>query len=1117
MAKPNEDVLEFSVAIDIRDSLKEIARTQVAMAKLMSDISKTSDRTSKQQTKRNVKTKKETEALTDAVEGLTGAYKEEGKQVDGLARTIELLEKRVSSLTGVEQEAAAARLADLKKEKARRDEIAGQKEKAKKKEKKEKKADEPADLTFSPKNLKKFKSSVKKLRESLKKPLRDFLQRDLAGGIESALEVAGPALKRTLRLPKFLANASADALTKAGERASFKGKSEGGKEGARLQTKGAALKTMGSAMGTLGKGIGLIAKLGPILTGIAGPLTAVIKLFLDADAMVKEFNKGILDSASNIEFLERAGGSANAAMLNMEDSLQGMRDAAMDGSFNNALGITKDTHMAILNTLTQEGVALATLTAEAGNTAEGMKALTQSIVATGVAYSRSLGVPLNEIASLQAEMAVEMGSSVENTSLAFTKMARSAAASGIAGNKFFSIIRAASADLSLWNYRLEGAIDLLGKLGKIMSPRAAQQFFQTVSQGFKSMGRQDLLKQTLMAGVENVRKVLKEDVLQSQADLAKNIQEAGGGKGMSAAEILKEVQKGYGSADALIRGADSSKIGVLRQKAAEIERKSQGASGGTFELSQASGEIQDPAAQVQIFMDAVQSLGGSLLKPNKMALAQTAETLGINQEQVRELHSLALAADTQKKILLDQAKNDPKEQERIAKMSWQQLINSDESLKAQSDKAQENQAAATETVQDAIKQMSKEQGQKTISLTEKFENLMNWFMSTFYNLVFEIWDAITSLPFFKDGDKDRKRAIYKSGNNDLIRAFDAAKKDGKFDEGKFRENLQGVANPKLKDLSTPEARAKVAQSVGSVSAAKAAGGNERLEFRHRKARVLGMATMSGLDPGKTELLKKALNSQKSGNLDLEKIFKDVGLTLEEQTNLLSKAGYVGDADDMMNLVKSLGGSAAGGSKATDAPAPTSPLVTTATETEKTNQHLAEVAQDNKKQEAVLQQTGVKLSPATLKEEAKGMEASMLSALRTALFEYYMYSGTDRGTLLTAMNKGGVTDPRQMAAYFGQKSVEGASTLPALEGIATAQGNAAGGLVTGIANGMAVVAAHGEGLASVGRGERIVPAGGGGGPGVNVSVNGVGGQDLARLIEGKVVEGIREYKRRERLY
>jgi hypothetical protein len=76
-------------------------------------------------------------------------------------------------------------------------------------------------------------------------------------------------------------------------------------------------------------------------------------------------------------------------------------------------------------------------------------------------------------------------------------------------------------------------------------------------------------------------------------------------------------------------------------------------------------------------------------------------------------------------------------------------------------------------------------------------------------------------------------------------------------------------------------------------------------------------------------------------------------------------------------------------------------------------------------------------------------------------------------------------------------------------------NASGGTVTGIANGIAVTAAAGEGLASIGRGERIVPAGSGGGTNVQVSVNGIGGRDLANLIESKVIAGIREFKRREK--
>jgi hypothetical protein len=77
------------------------------------------------------------------------------------------------------------------------------------------------------------------------------------------------------------------------------------------------------------------------------------------------------------------------------------------------------------------------------------------------------------------------------------------------------------------------------------------------------------------------------------------------------------------------------------------------------------------------------------------------------------------------------------------------------------------------------------------------------------------------------------------------------------------------------------------------------------------------------------------------------------------------------------------------------------------------------------------------------------------------------------------------------------------------------GNAAGGLVTGISGGMAQVSpAAGEGLASVGRGERILPAGGGSAS-IAIHVNGIGGQDLANFLKEKVNQGIHEYKRREK--
>jgi hypothetical protein len=143
--------------------------------------------------------------------------------------------------------------------------------------------------------------------------------------------------------------------------------------------------------------------------------------------------------------------------------------------------------------------------------------------------------------------------------------------------------------------------------------------------------------------------------------------------------------------------------------------------------------------------------------------------------------------------------------------------------------------------------------------------------------------------------------------------------------------------------------------------------------------------------------------------------------------------------------------------------------------------------------------------------SKAVESSVLAAVRTALFEYYLYKDLDKQGVLSAMAMGGMTG-RSMSSSMSQWQQSGAMGSP----IEAIRPNANGGVVTGIHNGIAqVTAAAGEGLTSIGRGEKIVPAGGGERLSIPISVNGIGGQDLARIIEAKVVEGIYEYKRRER--
>jgi hypothetical protein len=148
--------------------------------------------------------------------------------------------------------------------------------------------------------------------------------------------------------------------------------------------------------------------------------------------------------------------------------------------------------------------------------------------------------------------------------------------------------------------------------------------------------------------------------------------------------------------------------------------------------------------------------------------------------------------------------------------------------------------------------------------------------------------------------------------------------------------------------------------------------------------------------------------------------------------------------------------------------------------------------------------------------SKAIETSMLAALRTALFEYYMYKDIDQGEMAQMMQSSGMSG-RAVAQAMGEGAQGGLAGEDTLNAIAL-KGHATGGMVTGIHNGMAqVTAAAGEGLASIGKGERILPRGGGGGssPAVNLNFEGMQTSDFANFIKGRVNDAIYEYKRRER--
>jgi DNA-binding protein YbaB len=162
-------------------------------------------------------------------------------------------------------------------------------------------------------------------------------------------------------------------------------------------------------------------------------------------------------------------------------------------------------------------------------------------------------------------------------------------------------------------------------------------------------------------------------------------------------------------------------------------------------------------------------------------------------------------------------------------------------------------------------------------------------------------------------------------------------------------------------------------------------------------------------------------------------------------------------------------------------------------------------------EEVLRVKGIKINQSFLDNKvAKVIEDSTLKSLRTALIEQalFMLATTDPEKLKGwKKDMGGSAEDVIARTYEWLTGPDGVTNFKDL----TMKGRAAGGLVTSIAGGLAQVSpAPGEGLTSIGVGERIVPRGAGGGTQQVEVVVRLDGDMTKKLIKAQASNAIVEH-------
>lgn len=1066
-------------------------------------------------------------------------------------------------------------------------------------------------------DTKSFEEAADAFRDNMNKGLDDLVGakvgKDIGEGFSDTVEglkskdIFG-LIKGGNRLAASLMKGAGSGMQKIGAKMMLAGDKKGG-------ALGKASKGLGAVVGSMGQAFSMLAKLGPILSVVGSGVGSLIKLFIDIEAKAKEMNKEILDGAATLDLYAESGYRTGASMQRLDGILATIKDQASDPWMNMAMGTQAKDHLAYINVLSKEGLTLKNLDDRLGENKTHVDALSQSmtqftdISKMAIGYSRAFGVSVDEIAGLQVEMMTEMGVSLQDTKLEFIRMGNAAADSGIAANKFFSILRGVSSDLGLYGARLGEVTSMLGKLGKVMSPRMAQKFVTSFAQGMKNFSTENALHMTLIGGKGAVD-AIKKDLLDQKAKLLKDLAAEAGVSPEEAEQLFQGKRVNGKTLSELAKAKKVTDVGSKIGAYDDVNRGIRQAGDGAYGAALASKNMT-ASGSYKFIRDQFLKFSGkqSLEESTGIAGDKRAQVLGLTEDIYDTNLKIERMLTRERQQFSNAIENPGENKETIAKLS--ELIQGFDGMTAEQRKvaaAAITDDAIINATPDEVKPKEKtdaerlleatqKQGERTSSIMDKLDNIFDAIFNHLYKVMLRVWDAVTGFwaDFSVNGAAERKkqqleRAVMETKNSNMMKLLD--------ETGGDWDKFHGAAL-----MNTEEGR-----TVGSILSK---GGVEGRDAKAAKAAALKAAAATEKDPAKKKvqeaeaaaLLKEVSEfNDKMGKLStaVDKVFdkatpawaaqsgeqaayasgfkndprvtKLVGILGDidkhtEFSDALSQAGFTeaeaadikgkaqwaditknsptGGMANLMSILTALGPaskaedgaavSKADATKASLAPAsvpstdsaavssgtsaappsinsPTSPPSLSAPPP-------AEMHEDEKKHNAALltsqddihtalRKQGIKIDKSFLENQyQKSIREGVLDASRQALLEFATYTAADPSQRLEAVKK-----------MFGESAVGNmASNLADQTGV-TLPKNAEGGVVTGISNGMATVSpAAGEGLASIGRGEQIVPAGSRSGSGGNVTlvVQGISTPDLAKYLENGVNRLMFEYKRREK--
>jgi len=933
-------------------------------------------------------------------------------------------------------------------------------------------------------SIKHLATALRESGEDLAKPFQALLNKDLPGAFREGGTLAAKMLKKAL------------VLSKLGE--SIK------KHPSKAEGMGAGLKGMASLAGSMAPLIQGISKILPLLSIVGSLVMGLVKFLLDGEKAFKDFNKAVLESAGSGDFLAGSMGDVGKATQATKTAMRDAYKQTLDLG-NITKGVTKEMAVAFRSQMGAEGVSTSRLNQEiakvpqtVGDLAGGLSSF-NDVLWTSVAYSRSFGVSLQELTQFQGQMVAEVGMGTASTTAEFARVASAAGDAGMHAGKFFGIVRSFSADLSLFALRMADVTSVLGTMAKAMDPKSAQKLLQTLA----GVGKEDIhakLKRFALAGTEGqgiAKRSVKRGISATMGELKLAPQ--------TMTKLQAAMESGNTDEVENILATMSAKekkdtTGPQMEAILTLTRDMGRANEGSPASLAAIKSLDLTATSALAEAESMRAFGVGISALDKNQLLAVQAVLDFDDATIDQIKTMNSELSITRKDLAHKLEAGTALTATEVKILERLGVTTRGAAGAAAVRASNNEALSTALVKDQAELLAQAEVDKkaqdgiageTVTTLDQFSDLVDAMLGKIFMVLEGL--GLTTVAILA--------AIIASGGGKAL--VDIAK--GLGGGGGKLAGLAGGGGGKL------------AQAGGRLATGGKALANAATPIVVNAAKTI-LPALTGVATSAATL---AATSVAAAPAAAVAVAVSTGLAAYSLANM---AGAEKWGASLGNAIYDFFNSAPTPTAATAPRA--APATTAATAATPTAAPIAATARvvpvprggGNEAQEATTQaalavdttlQTGVPLATSTIDQ----LGLSTLDAIRTGLFEYYMYKDLDQGAVAQGLMQGKLTP-----GGFGQGIVGGARATGSPQGALSGMllgANADGGIVSSIANGIAHVRpAPGEGLASVGTGERISPRGGGGGGNVKVELELKG--DLRRFIDARVVDGTAQFERNKRL-